>query len=57
VTGPSYAAVYALACREARAVERARDQQWRRDQARNERAAIARGELLERDAVWQREEG
>lgn len=56
MTGPSFAAVYRKVCREALATELQRSADWRRDQARRERDAIARGEMLARDAIWQGEE-
>ena len=56
MSGPSYAQVYRLACREALAIEMRRSADWRSAQARLERSAIARGELQARDAIWNRGE-
>ncbi len=55
--GPFYADVYRIACREALAVELKRSAECRRQQAKLEREAIARGELQARDAIWQNGEG
>jgi hypothetical protein len=52
---PSIASMLSLGWQQALRDEASASRQWRLDMAEKERAAIAAGELLARDAIWQQE--